>query len=520
MPRYFNTGGPCKGDIHYMLSSGVRLPRVRGLVEQKSYFVLHGPGRVGKTTGLMALGQALTAEGRYAALLVSMESGAAFPDDMGAAEDAILDSWGEAALSHLPEELRPPPWPAAAPGARIRKALAAWARACPRPLVVFLDEIDTLQGEVLLSVLRQLRDGHKDRPASFPWALALVGMRDVRDYKIASGGSDRLHTSSPFNIKLESLTMREFTAGEVAELYAQHTADTGQAFEPSAVARAFELTLGQPWLVNALARQAVEELVPDRSIPISVAVIDAAKDELIRRQDTHLDSLAERLREARVRAVIEPILAGGELAGVPDDDLRLVVDLGLVRESSEGGFTIANPIYREVIPTVLGRTARASLPRIEPSWLLPGGGLDVGALAKAFVTFWLEHGELLQGTAPYLEIAPHLVLMAFLHRVVNGGGRVEREYALGRRRLDLLVDFGGEHLAIEVKTWRDVDDHWRREPVADGLKQVEAYAARASATAVWLVVFDQRPSAPHLLDRARTEQRVAPGGRAVTVIML
>src|SRR5205085_7532842 len=141
----------------------------------------------------------------------------------------------------------------------------AWAQACPRPLVLFIDEIDSLRDEALVAVLDQLRAGYGRRPEGFPWSLALVGMRDVRDYKVASGGSDRLHTSSPFNIKVESVTMRNFTRDDVAELYQQHTDDTGQVFLPEAVDRAFYWTQGQPWLVNALARQLVEVLVPDRT---------------------------------------------------------------------------------------------------------------------------------------------------------------------------------------------------------------------------------------------------------------
>jgi hypothetical protein len=175
----------------------------------------------------------------------------------------------------------------------------------------------------------------------------------VRDYKVASGGSERLHTASPFNVKVESLTLRPFTAAEVAELYGQHTADTGQIFAPAALRRAFELTQGQPWLVNALARQAVQVVVPDPGQPVDVAEINQAKELLIQRQDTHLDSLAERLREPRVRHVIEPLLAGQVLADVPADDIRFVLDLGLCRADPAGGLMIANPIYREVIPRVL-----------------------------------------------------------------------------------------------------------------------------------------------------------------------
>jgi hypothetical protein len=181
---------------------------------------------------------------------------------------AILERWQATARAWLPPELRPSPFPTVAPGSRISAALAAWAEAAPRPLVVFLDEIDALRDEVLMSVLRQLRDGYRDRPGHFPASLALIGLRDVRDYKVASAERGTMGTASPFNIKVRSLTLRHFTAEEVAELYAQHTEDTGQRFEPEAVALAFELTQGQPWLINALAKVAVEERVPDPSQPV------------------------------------------------------------------------------------------------------------------------------------------------------------------------------------------------------------------------------------------------------------
>ncbi len=162
----------------------------------------------------------------------------------------MLGSFRTAISAQLPPDLQPPPWPAAEPGHRLLAALAAWATACPRPIVLFIDEIDALRDDALLSVLRQLRAGHPQRPMAFPWSIALIGLRDVRDYKIASGGSSRLGTPSPFNILVKSLTLRAFTRDEVAELYAQHTAETGQLFEQAAIDRAFDLSRGQPWLVK------------------------------------------------------------------------------------------------------------------------------------------------------------------------------------------------------------------------------------------------------------------------------
>lgn len=515
MSRHFNTAGPCRPDLHYMLPPERRLPGVRALIEAQSYFVVHAPRQIGKTTSLLTLGKTLTAEGRFAAVMVTMETGAAFPDDIGAAEDAILASWRSRAEAWLPLALRPPPWPDAPAGSRISAALAAWSRECPRPLVVFLDEIDALRDQVLVSVLRQLRGGHPNRPEGFPWSLALVGLRDVRDYKVASGGSDHLGTASPFNIKVRSLTMREFTADEVGELYAQHTAETGQRFDEAAVARAFELTRGQPWLVNALAWVITTELAPAAAESITAAHVERAKQTLIERQETHLDSLADRLREPRIRAIIEPMLAGGTPGALPEDDVRFAIDLGLVRQSDAGGLEIANPIYREVVVRYLLVSPRAALPTIERTWTDAQGRLQPKRLLDAWLSFWRQHGEALQGTATYHEVAAQLVLMAFLHRVANGGGTVEREYAIGRGRMDLLLRHGDDRLAIEVKTWRDGD---KKNPLAQGLAQFDAYLAGLGLDEGWLVIFDQREDAGPIETRTRAEAAESPGGRAVTVV--
>ena len=512
--KYFNTTGPCKPDMHYMLSSSSRLPELRRLIDQQSYFVIHAPRQVGKTTMMLQLAQELTREGRYTALLVSMEVGAAFNDDIGAAELAILGAWRGNAEAWLPAELRPSAWPQAEAGERIFSALKTWSQTSSRPLVVFLDEIDALENGALISALRQLRNGFVNRPQAFPWSLALIGLRDVRDYKVKSGGSDRLNTSSPFNIKARSLTIGNFTADEVAALYRQHTTETGQAFTDEAVALAFHLTQGQPYLANALAKVAVEELQPDLAQPITAKEIEKSKDILIERQETHLDSLVERLREPRVRHIVEPILAGNSFSDFPADDLRFVLDLGLVSKMNGSGIVIANPIYREVIPTALAYVTRASLPQIKPTWLNADGTLNAEKLLDAFLAFWRQHGQPLLKSVHYHEIAPHIVLMAFLHRVVNGGGSLEREYAIGTGRMDVCLRYGSAMLGMELKVWRE----GKPDPLATGLAQLDEYLDGLGLQTGWLVIFDQRNGLPDISERTTTENATSPAGRTITVI--
>lgn len=210
--------------------------------------------------------------------MVSMEMGAAFPNDLGAAELAILDAWRDHSLTCLPADLQPPAWPDASPGSRIGAALRSWAEAAPRPLVVFLDEIDALRDE-----------------------------------------------------------------------------------------------------------------------------------------------------------------------------------------------------------------------------------------------FWRQHGEPLLRTAPYSEVAPHLVLMAFLHCVVNGGtpaGTSDREYAIGRGQMDLCLRYAGETLAIEIKVWRP----GRPDPLVEGLGQLDGYLAGLGLDSGWLVIFDRRPDLPPVEERVAAIQATTPAGRQVTVI--
>lgn len=496
-----------------MLPPDRRIPGLRALIDGQNYFVLHAPRQSGKTTALMALARDLTAEGRYTSVVLTMETGEPFRDDLEGLEPAVLGRWRRTCQAHLPADLQPPPWPEAPRGARIGAALAEWSATSLRPLVLFLDEIDALQDDALLTVLRQIRGGYADRPRAFPASLGLVGLRDVRDYKVASGGSPRLGTASPFNIKVGSFTLANFTPPDVAELYAQHTAETGQGFDPAALAAAWELTQGQPWLVNAIARECVQVVRADGAV-VTVTDVEQAAENLMRRMDTHLDSLAEKLNEGRVRAVIEPILSGGAAENVPMDDIQYVLDLGLVRRANDGGLVIANAIYTAVIPRMLAFVPRHGLPQIPATWLRSDGSLDEARLLDSFLSFWRQHGEAMLRTASYAEVAAQLIVLAYLDRVANGGGWVTPEYSLGRDRLDLCLRWRLQRVAIELKAWRD----GRPDPERAGLAQLDGYLGKLGLDHGWLVIFDQRSGLPPIEERTSVGEALSPGGRRVTVI--
>jgi AAA ATPase domain len=528
MARFFNTAGPCRPEKHYMLPAEARLPDVARLVGREQYFVVHAPRQTGKTTAFAALARRLTAEGSYTALLTSCEAGQSLEPDLEGSIDAVLDTLRQNAEQVLPAELRPPAAdPSLSPRTRLRDLLVRWARQSPRPLAVFFDEFDSLFDEALISVLRQLRSGYDHRPRGFPQSVALIGLRDVRDYLILAKEEDtgpragRVGSSSPFNVKVRSYLLRNFTAEEVAELYRQHTDETGQAWTAAAMAKGFELTGGQPWLVNALAEQIIDIDLHDRSVAIDAGHVERARETLVLRRETHLDSLVKRLREPRVRGVIEPIVAGEALAAdVLDDDVQFVFDLGLIRDDKKG-LEIANPIYREIVPRALTANLERSIALPRRSYLSADGGLDFDRLLEDFRAFWLEHAESYLERAPYSEAAAHLVFQAYLQKVVNAGGYIDREYAAGRGRLDVCVrwplpDGAVQRFAVELKVWRDTS---RIDPVEQGKEQLAGYLARLGLDRGTLLVFDNRSDAQPLPDRMSQEE-VEHDGRQLRILML
>ena len=508
--RFFNTTGPIAAEQHYHVPPLARLDEdeLLGLIAQWRYFVLHAPRQTGKTTALEALQERLNGSGRYRCAYLDVSPASTAHEDVAAAMQAILDSLALEVEGTLPDSGFPTDWAeilrSAGPRHALRRVLAEWTAADPRPLILFIDELDTLVGDTLLSVLRQLRAGYRERPRRFAQSVILCGVRNVRDYRIhAASEKGPVLGGSAFNIKAESLRLGDFSEVEVRSLLLQHTAETGQAFSEAALAELWRLSRGQPWLVNALAAELcfAKAGLRDRSREVTLEAVVQARERLIQRRDTHLDQLAAILEESRVRRVVEPLLSGEESDEPLDlEALRYVRDLGLVAQTDP--VRVANPIYREVIPRELTYATQAMLSH-EWVWYVGGDGrLRMDKLMGAFQAYFREHSEHWLEGFQYREAGPQLLLHAFVHRVVNSGGRLEREYGVGRRRMDLAVIWpvrpggadtaaaGEQRIVVEckvVRRGRGLDTTLR-----EGLEQTAAYMELWGAEAGHLALFDRR----------------------------
>lgn len=494
MEKFFNNAGPIKKDIHYCIDplTRINLGEIESLIGQQKYFVLHAPRQTGKTSMLLALRDYLNAKGEVYCVYANIEGAQAARNNVESGVkaacsrivsefDSIMKNKnGRAFLNELRNEVDV--------NDLLSELLKCLSESIDKPLVLFLDEIDALVGDTLVSVLRQIRSGYANRPASFPQSVILCGVRDVRDYRIVLSNQDIITGGSAFNIKAESLRMGNFTREEIHQLYQQHTDETGQVFDEGCFDMIWKATEGQPWLVNALGYEVTSKMVEnrDRSVRIIPEMIYKAQERIIYRRDTHIDILIDKLREPRVKRVIEPILSGDSvdiMENLRDDDLQYVEDLGLIVRDKP--IRIANAIYREVIPRELTWSRQQTLLE-QPIWYMnPDNSINISKLLKDFQRFYRENAESWDKHFDYREAGPQLLLQAFLQRIVNGGGYIDREYGLGQKRTDILIrkplteQYGGpvQKIVLELK----IKYNSIEKEIEDALEQADMYIDRAAS---------------------------------------
>jgi hypothetical protein len=297
------------------------------------------------------------------------------------------------------------------------------------------------------------------------------------------------------------LHLGNFIPEEVRQLYQQHTDDTGQVFDDACFPMIWEATEGQPWLVNALGYEVTIRMKEnrDRTVRIIPEMIYRAQEQIIYRRDTHIDILIDKLREPRVKRVIEPILANSEEVDedlMSDEDILYVKDMGLVVKERGKPIRISNAIYREIIPRELTTSTQQQLVQ-NPQWYQnPDNSINMEKLLLDFQQFFRQNADAWIQKFDYAEAGPQLLLQAFLQRIVNGGGYIDREYGLGRKRTDLLIckpltdGYGGpiQRIVLELKIKRGSLET----VIQDGLRQTFGYMdSVGSVDEGHLIIFDR-----------------------------
>ena len=517
--KFFNTAGPIKTDLNYYVPplDRIDVTQILNLGGQSQFCVLHAPTQSGITSTLFALRDKINEGEQYRAAYLNVETAQPANSNVRAGMQAILSLLSCEAEHHLNDPYVREIWQETLNSKGEFEALAEvlmmWSEIDSRPLFLIIDEIDVLSGDMLISMLHQLRSGLTERSEKFPQHVILFGVRSVRNYRIHSSLEKAgIPSGSAFNVITESIRLGDFDEFQTRSLLLQHTGETGQGWSESALKEVWNSTRGQPWLVNSLANEACET-VKDQSRPICHDDIIESRETLISRCDIHLYELVYKLREERVKRVIEPLLSDElETAVFKHDDVQYLRDLGLIRVDPP--IAIANPIYREVIPRELIHYLDRFIP-YETEWFLENSRLTTGRLLETFQNFFREQSDNWIQKFNYQIAGSQLLLQAFLQRIVNISGRIEREYGAGRRHTNLLVEWKKGDVVQKFVIECRVSRNGLKRDVSEGIDQTRDYMDRCGTDEGHLVIFDR--SEGRSWEERLFRRDEVQGGKPVTV---
>ncbi|MDM8545426.1 AAA family ATPase [Candidatus Venteria ishoeyi] len=497
MRKRFNTAGPCRDDIHYLINPLSRLPETQSLIDSQQYFAIYGPRQSGKTTCLYALMGMLNREATYTALTIDVQVAADCPDEAAAMHRIANAIYHQAKLYlHRPEHPPEPDDPAHS-FTTLQDYLSRWAKTNRKPLVLFFDEIDSLGTHLLLPFLRQLRTGFEARPKKFPHSIVLVGLRDIQEYQfteahISPSEQEEMlpGVETPFNICSKSLRIKWFNLNQVGLLLEQHSEETGQVFNEDIQYHLYQLTNGQPWLINALANILVELSRVNSADPplyheIDLNMVKQAKIELLQHNAIHLENLFKKLKEPKFKLIIEAILTGG----IPDfnhfrDALNYAYSFGIVTRHTP--ITFSTPIYQYAFIISMSEPFQWVLPPAltESMQFVRDGNLDPDQLLTAFQQFYYRHGTQWLSQCPFQQAGCYLLLFAFLLRTLGEQAEFNWHTAMGVGYCSMHVEFVGQTHLFCMKLSRD---QYARE---EGLIQLREQLKQHQLNRAYLLLFD------------------------------
>jgi hypothetical protein len=487
--RKFNITGSIVPELHYYVDLTPQLDKLIALAGEGAYFIINRPRQFGKTTMLKFFAQRLRASGNFAPALFSFQSFTQRPD---ITEPEFYNTVAKSVFDELASTADATAAPANDSAVNSRRDFFAWlGKICgQRKVVLLIDEVDAIPDNVVIGFLANLREMFLERwrrPA--PHAVALAGVHDIKNLQARYRDEKKsLGSASPFNIAIDYV-IPPFSRENIRDYYAQHTADTGQAFDEQVITRVHELTSGYPWLVSVLAKRLVEEVAPDRAVTINIHHLNDAVQRLLRENNTHFDSLIKHAYEPDLQPIVIDLLQGRHYPFTPfDPALNRLALYGVIRAGETNGCIIGNRIYEQVL--------FASFHRVMASQMLGGdatvgvvdaeGRLDFRRVLDKFQAFMKAKGAQIVRSGEFKEATGQLLLLSYLDLLVNGKGWTFKEVQSGEGRIDVVCCYKNQKEIVELKLW------YGEQRYDQGLNQLVRYLESESLDHVYLVVFDRR----------------------------
>ncbi|MEN8220686.1 MAG: hypothetical protein ABFS56_30910 [Pseudomonadota bacterium] len=258
--RQFCSYGPVNCKAHFcvprkaLIAKGVQ--HLIGSPEEESghYFTIWAPRQTGKTWLMIQLEQAISQQYPEEFTIFNFSLGALRGMSFTSENSEFPENFGELLEECLPGKPFVNSWK------NFRQLFSKNEGLWDRPLILLIDEVDTLPLALIDLMVAQFRELYLNRKNNWLHGLALIGVRAVLGIESQRG--------SPFNIQ-RSLKVPNLTPEEVKDLYRQYQEESNQPIEAAVVDKIYESTKGQPGLVSWFG-----ELLTEKYNPGTNQVID------------------------------------------------------------------------------------------------------------------------------------------------------------------------------------------------------------------------------------------------------
>jgi hypothetical protein len=438
--RSFNTSGPNITAQHYTLERSVLVERGLDLIRQSRYYTIWAPRQTGKSTYFRLMALEAEKEG-FQVIHFNVEN------YKGESLKGFLSKLN---LELKGIGLKTPEFDTFGDFSRYVESIK------DRRLVLIIDEIEGLNPDLFGQFLHTVRNLYHFRESHCLKSVILVGVSNI----VGVVGDN----ASPFNIA-DNLMVPYFTGEEVTALLDQHTRETGQIIDKKVVKKIFEITAGQPGLVNGFANQLVTRWpdLPKLGYKHYLEVEDWYLNVAI---DKNFANILNKANE--FRAFLESLLFS-------ETDIPFKIDRpaikalhinGVIRPNKRGYVEFWVPFYKKRLydayyPYTNGERGEIGAGLQIQSYFTPTGQLNIDQLIgdyksyvkrRGFAVFREkdDNGKVISMKEAGLFYSFETWLSAFISQV---GGHSYPEAQVGLGRSDLIVNIRGVEMLFECKRY-------------------------------------------------------------------
>lgn len=481
MGKSFNVTADCKPDLHYMVDITSRLSDMKEYIDRGEYFTINRARQYGKTTTLRALKEYLKEEYYVVSMDFQMQMsyakfcnentfsvafakafvriiqnlGTVMPEEMGKAVTAL-----KTAAYEYREDLEL---------VELFQLLSGICSKSDKPLVLMIDEIDSAADhQVFLDFLSQLRGYYIDRDKSPTFrSVILAGVYDIKNLRQKTHPEEKYRMNSPWNIAVEFKADMSFSSEEIAGMLKIYEKDHNTGMDITEMSGLlYEHTSGYPFLVSKLCKLMDEEVAGSEQFPnINMAWTYAgfleADKILLTEKNTLFESMVNKLYDfPELKEMIYSILFVGKDYSYNSLNLSIgIAEMFGFIKNKNGTVVIANRIFETVFYNLFLTSAenqntdiyRAAIQ--EKNQYICSGHLNMELLLERFV---VHFDELYWNcTDKFKEEDGRRYFLLYLRPIINGVGNYYVESRTRNlERTDVIVDYHGEQMVVELKIWR------------------------------------------------------------------